>query len=323
MMKKSAFVLSVVWLCAVLAGCSETSAPESSVAEETSAQEEMTTQEETTAPEEETTTQEEDTTAAEEETAETPVETVAPVEVVEEGMTPVYPDVLQDGDYVVTVNSSSSMFNITDCILHVQDGEMFADMTMGGTGYLYLFMGTGEEAAAAEASSYIPFVEADGIHTFTVPVEALDAGIACAAYSKKKEAWYDRTILFRADSLPAEAFAEGYFMTAESLELADGEYTVEVTLEGGSGKASVESPARLTVADGNVTAEIIWSSNNYDYMIVDGERYDPITMEEFSIFEIPVLYFDDSMPVSADTIAMSTPHEIEYTLYFDSSTITQ
>ena len=85
----------------------------------------------------------------------------------------------------------------------------------------------------------------------------------------------------------------------------------------------MELPAdkKLTVKDGKPTVEIIWSSNKYDYMVVDGEKIDPVSVEEFSVFEIPVLGFDYKMPVSADTTAMSTPHEIEYTLYFDSSSI--
>ena len=71
----------------------------------------------------------------------------APQEI-EEG-TPVYADVLNDGTYDITVESSSSMFNIEACQLTVADGKMTAAMTMGGTGYLYVFPGTGEEAAAA------------------------------------------------------------------------------------------------------------------------------------------------------------------------------
>ena len=245
-----------------------------------------------------------------------------PVEVLEEGMEPVPASALKDGIYEITVDSSSSMFNIVACTLKVENGAMTATMSMGGTGYLYVCMGTAEEAAAADESSYIPFVESeDGLHTFTVPVEALDAGIACAAFSKNKEMWYDRTLVFRADSLPLDAFADGVIATVESLGLADGVYTVEVTLEGGSGKASVESPARLTVQDGAATAVIIWSSSNYDYMKVDGVRCDPINTEGNSTFEIPVLGFDYKMPVLADTTAMSTPHEIEYTLYFDSASL--
>lgn len=245
------------------------------------------------------------------------------VSVVEEGMEPVYGSSVKDGIYDVKVDSSSSMFSIESCELTVKDGEMTAVMTMGGTGYLYVYMGTGEEAVKADESEYIPFEEtAEGVHTFTVPVEALDAGISCAAFSKRKELWYDRTLLFRADSLPVDALADGVITTPESLNLADGEYTVEVTLEGGSGKASVESPAKLTVADGSCTAEIIWSSSNYDYMLIDGDMmFEPVNTEGSSTFEIPVTGFDYKMPVQADTTAMSQPYLIDYTLYFDSATI--
>lgn len=251
---------------------------------------------------------------------------VTPEEVVEEGMEPVYGDSIKDGVYEVTVDSSSSMFNIESCQLTVADGKMSAVMTMGGTGYLYLYMGTAEEAAAASEADYISFVEnAEGKHTFEVPVEALDAGINCAAFSKKKEMWYDRQLCFRADSLPMDAIAEGAVTTVESLGLADGEYTVEVTLEGGSGKASVSSPAQLTVENGQAYAVIIWSSPNYDYMKVDDVQYDlaneELGLQGNSAFKIPVSGFDWKMAVKADTIAMSEPHEIDYTLYFDSSTI--
>lgn len=243
-------------------------------------------------------------------------------DVVEEGMEPIPGSEIQDGTYDVTVDSSSSMFSIDSCQLTVEDGKMRAVMTMGGTGYLYLYMGTGEEATEASEEDYIPFTEtADGTHTFEVPVEALDQGIDCAAFSKRKEKWYDRQILFRADSLPLDAFSEGVLTTAESLGLADGDYTAEVTLSGGSGKASVESPAKLTVADGQITAEIVWSSSNYDYMIVGEEKYLPVNMEGNSTFEIPVSAFDWRLPVTADTTAMSEPHEIAYTLQFDSASV--
>ena len=139
-------------------------------------------------------------------------------DVVEDGMTPITGDKVKDGTYDVTVDSSSNMFNVTACELTVKNGEMTAKMHMGGTGYLYVYMGTGEEAAAAAEAGYIPFTEeADGTHSFTVPVKALDEGIDCAAFSKKKEKWYDRTLVFRADSLPADALADGVMTTAESL----------------------------------------------------------------------------------------------------------
>lgn len=243
-------------------------------------------------------------------------------DVVEEGMTPIDGSQVKDGVYDITVDSSSSMFQIVSCELTVENGSMTAQMTMGGTGYLYVYMGTGEQAVNADESEYIPFVEdAAGAHTYTVPVEALDAGVPCAAFSKNKEKWYDRTLVFRADSLPADAFAEGVVTTAEDLSLADGAYQVDVTLEGGSGRASVESPAQMAVENGKVTATIVWSSSNYDYMKVDGVRYDAVIENDRSVFTIPVTCFDWKMAVIADTIAMSQPHEIDYALRFDSASI--
>lgn len=244
-------------------------------------------------------------------------------EVVEEGMTPISGDKVKDGTYNVTVKSSSKMFDITACELTVEGGKMTATMHMGGKGYLYVYMGTGEQAAAADEADYIPFTEeADGTHSFTVPVDALDEGIDCAAFSKKKEKWYDRTILFRADSLPMDVFADGVVTTPDSLSLADGSYTADVALAGGSGRASVQSPAELTVKDGKVTAKIVWSSKNYDYMKVGDTKYDTVIEDEHSTFEIPVSCFDWAMAVKADTTAMSEAHEIDYTLTFDSASVT-
>ena len=249
-------------------------------------------------------------------------ETVSPKNVVEAGMVPVYGTEIKDGVYPIKVDSSSSMFRITSCQLTVKDGVMSAVMATSGTGYLKLFMGTGEEAAQASEADCIPYVEtADGAYTYAVPVEALDMGIDCSAFSKKKEKWYDRELVFRADSLPAEAFADGKIATAESLKLEDGVYTCEVRLDGGSGRAAVESPATLRVENKNVTATIVWGSANYDYMKVDGEKYGLAATGGNSTFEIPVTGFDWRMPVIADTIAMSQPHEIEYTLTFDSATL--
>ena len=249
-------------------------------------------------------------------------EMAAPEQVGEEGMEPINGEQVNDGVYDITVDSSSRMFHITSCELTVQDGKMSAVMTMSGTGYLYVFMGTGEQAVQADESEYIGFEQTDsGEHTFTVPVEALDKEISCTAFSKNKKKWYDRTLVFRADSLPTDALSEAVRTTPESLQLQDGTYTVEVTLTGGSGRATVSSPAELVVADGTVTARLVWSSPNYDYMKVDGVQYKPVNTEGNAAFDIPVTVFDYKMPVSADTTAMSTPHEIEYFLYFDSSSI--
>ena len=111
-------------------------------------------------------------------------------------------------------------------------------------------------------------------------------------------------------------------MTAEELNLKDGEYTAEVAMEGGSGRATIDSPTDISVKDGKVTAEIKWSSSHYDYMLVDGEKFLPVNTEGNSVFEVPVAEFDEPMAVTADTTAMSVPHEVEYTLTFASDTVT-
>ena len=105
--------------------------------------------------------------------------------------------------------------------------------------------------------------------------------------------------------------------------LTNGEYAIDVTLQGGSGKATVESPAKLIVSDGEMKAVIVWSSPNYDQMIVDGKQYLPVPRDGNSTFEIPVSAFDVDLPIQAETTAMSEPHMIDYTLHFDSSTITR
>ncbi|MBQ7464889.1 MAG: hypothetical protein IJS55_00045 [Oscillospiraceae bacterium] len=108
------------------------------------------------------------------------------------------------------------------------------------------------------------------------------------------------------------------FAAAETT-LADGVYYVDAVLLGGSGKASVQSPAEITVFGGKCTAKVVMSSPHYDYMEVEGVRYLPVNKEGNSTFLIPVT-LDEDIPVSAETLAMSQPHVIDYTLRFDGAT---
>ena len=108
---------------------------------------------------------------------------------------------------------------------------------------------------------------------------------------------------------------------AADTKLEDGAYTAAVVLEGGTGKASVDSPCEITVKDGEVMAEICWSSPNYDFMIVNGEKYEPVNTEGNSVFEIMLCSFDEPLEVIADTVAMSKPHEVEYTISFDAASL--
>ncbi len=132
-----------------------------------------------------------------------------------------------------------------------------------------------------------------------------------------KEKWYDHKVKV-SNPTPYGEDAK----TSESTEtLSDGIYMVEATLEGGSGKATIDSPLTLTVEGGAMTATVCWSSPNYDYMLVDGEQYLPVNTEGNSVFEIPVSVFDEPIDVVGDTVAMSKPHEIEYTITLHSETL--
>ena len=98
--------------------------------------------------------------------------------------------------------------------------------------------------------------------------------------------------------------------------IPDGEYAASVTLTGGSGKAYIESPCNVTVSGKEITADIVWSSRNYDFMMVDGVKYEPVNTEGNSEFVIPIV-LGKEMAVSADTTAMSKPHLVDYTLKFE------
>lgn len=236
---------------------------------------------------------------------------------------------LAEGIYDIEVESDSSMFKIEKATLTVSEDEMTAVITLGGTGYGKLFVGSAEEAAAAEDTEWILFEEdANGAYTYTLPVEALDQPIAYAAFSNKKEEWYDRQLTFLSASAK-EPSGETIDTTettqteaeTETAKAEVGTYSIEVTLEGGSGKTTVVSPAVLTVTEDGMTATIEWSSPNYDYMLVDGEKYLPVNTEGNSVFEIPVAKLDTALEVIGDTVAMSKPKEIEYTLTFHSNTM--
>lgn len=168
-----------------------------------------------------------------------------------EGMTPIYGTDITDGVYEVTVESSSPMFPIEKALLTVENGSMTAVLTMGGQGYLKVYPGTGTQAASSDPSQYIDFqVNEEGKHTFTIPVEALDQPIACAAFSKNREKWYDRFLLFEAESLPKEAVLVD-LPDYEALKQAAKEKRIAALREESEQKAAEEAKA----ADNSDTAE--------------------------------------------------------------------
>jgi len=184
-----------------------------------------------------------------------------------------------------------------------------------------LFLGTAEDAQKDGAELLEPTTDTvdyedgttDEAYGFDVPVPALDEEFDLALIGTKGE-WYDHKVKV-SNPQPQEDAAD----TIGDVQLSDGTYEIDLDFEGGSGKASISSPARVTISNGDAIATVEWSSPNYDYMLIDGEKYMPVNTEGNSVFEIPVI-LDEPMQVIGDTVAMSTPHEIEYTLTFHSQT---
>ncbi|MBQ3424583.1 MAG: hypothetical protein IJH38_05240 [Clostridia bacterium] len=234
-------------------------------------------------------------------------------DIVPEGLVPVTGDRLMDGTWPVEVESSSSMFKIVSCDLQVADGKMTAVLHMKSDAYSYMYPGTAQEAAQAplEALSSL-----EGT-AFTLPVDALDAGYVCAAFSARKQAWYPRTLLFRSDSLPAEAWREQ--TTVRSLGLADGSYTCALSLTGG--RATVESPARLEVISGEAMAHVVFSTGKIDYVLVDSQKYFPVGEGDKAAFDIPVSGFDRAIAIVLDSTAMLPATEVSYIITFDSASL--
>ena len=159
----------------------------------------------------------------------------------------------------------------------------------------------------------------DGAHTFTVPVEALNKVIDVAAFSKNKQQWYDRQLVFRADSIPEDAILAD--LDSNKLDFKDGEYTAEVKLKGTLEEVSVKSPASLNIKDGEAVAKVRWDSKSIDYMIVDSRKYFPISEEETSVFEVPIYVFDNPINVTLGGKNNGQIQEIQCTLTFDSQSI--
>ena len=173
---------------------------------------------------------------------------------------------------------------------------------------MQIFAGCGTKNDAAQTEGSVAATEdaqgAAGENTQTAGQNATEENAGGMAEQNEAE-----------ESIAGKAATE----QADSTEVSvpeDGEYTVDVTLEGGSGKATVDSLAKVTVKDGVAYATITWSSTHYDYMIVNGEKYLNENEGGNSTFTFPIDGIPCEMDVIGDTTAMSTPHEIDYTLTF-------
>ena len=299
--------------------------------------------------------------------------------------TPTPEATVANGIYSMDVASSSSMFKVVDCILTAKDGKMNAVLTLSGTGYGYLYMGTKEEAASADQSSWIPYqVNKEGKYTYTVPVEALDKEIAVAAYSIKKGIWYDRTLTFQSETMKKiadlnstdsenkgdsgntgnngntgnsgttggsnntgtnnSAFPGGSVSGTNSgktdgndgkadnvskyesdisgstshvdsgTTLKDGVYTPDrFTWSGGTGKVKITCN-KVTIQNGQAYATLVFSSDHYQYVKANGNKYYTTKGGGSATVVIPVA-LNQNNKIIGMTDKMSVAHEIEYTIF--------
>ena len=234
---------------------------------------------------------------------------------------------LPDGVYTAEFSTDSSMFHVSEACdgkgtLTVKDGVMTIHISLGSKKILNLYPGLAEDAAKEGAVLLEPTTDtvtySDGmteeVYGFDVPVPVIGEEFDLALIGTKGK-WYDHKVMV-SDPV-AESAADTFDLSA----VEDGSYTIELTMEGGSGRASIQSPAQLAIADGAATAILEWSSPNYDYMLVNSEKYLPVNTEGNSVFEVPVEALDAPLTMIGDTVAMSTPHEVEYTVTFHSETL--
>lgn len=285
--------------CLLLGGCGAGQAADATSAEST-----VAAQESTVTPTESTETAETVSTETEQDKAQLP-----------------------DGVYAAEFSTDSSMFHVSEACdgkgtLMVKDGVMTIHISLGSKKILNLYPGLAEDAAKDGAVLLEPTTDtvtySDGmteeVYGFDVPVPVIGEEFNLALIGTKGK-WYDHKVKV------SDPVAEGAADTFDLSAVEDGSYTIELTMEGGSGRASIQSPAQLAIADGAATAILEWSSPNYDYMLVNGEKYLPVNTEGNSVFEVPVEALDAPLTMIGDTVAMSTPHEVEYTVTFHSETL--
>lgn len=235
---------------------------------------------------------------------------------------------LKDGTYTAKFTTDSTMFHVNEVYkergtLTVKDGKATLHVTLASTSIVKLFVGSAEDAqkdgaklleGKEEAVKY-PDGTSDKAFAFDIPVPVIDAEFDCALVGTKGK-WYDHKVKV-SDVKEGTLDSDGALNTATGIK--DGEYKIDVTCEGGTGKGGVES-AVLIVKDSKLTAKLIMSSDKYTKMVVDGQTYQNKPEGGKSTFTVPVS-LDNGIPVKATTEAMSTPHDVDYTVTLNSGSL--
>ena len=213
---------------------------------------------------------------------------------------------IKDGYYQVTTECSASMFKIIDAKLKVVNGKMTAELTLSGTGYDYLYAGTGAQAEN-DKNNWAPFTEnAEGKYVYTIPVSELDKEITISSHSEKNNKWYDRTVTFLSASLKKIGDVDPTDPSEPSGEIKDGYY--QVTTECSASMFKIID-AKLKVVNGKMTAELTLSGQGYDYLYAgtgkeakdDKDNWAPFTVNADGkyVYTIPVSELDKEITISS------------------------
>ena len=207
----------------------------------------------------------------------------------------------RDGSYTAAAtHTGNGMFSIIDVLrLEVEGGEMTLHAVNGSKTFTKLYLGTKDEANAADASAHIlPVEEATasnnkaGYH-WAIPVSALNTEIPVAAYSKSKSTFNSTgNFLVKAASLKRIAPSAvdltitnntGMFQAVTAqLETEGGNTTLVMSLSGTGYHKLFKGTYEQAVANGAATDNWIHGATNADgkwefrIPLAEGETYVPV-----------------------------------------------
>ncbi len=108
----------------------------------------------------------------------------------------------EDGTYVVGCSSDSGLFQVVECELEVQDGEMTTCILVQKSTYDKIWIGVPANARTAPEEEYIAAEEReDGTCLYRIPMESLERELTISTWSQQQSAWYERTLSFDWDNM--------------------------------------------------------------------------------------------------------------------------
>ena len=240
---------------------------------------------------------------------------------------------LEDGVYLADFDTDGSMFHVNEMCngkgeLTVSEGKMTIHISLPSKSILNLYCGSADDAQKEGAILIDPTVDiidyndgtSEEVHGFDIPVPYLEDEFDVALVGTKGK-WYDHKVSVSNPVKKEASDSENNDYEDNDRSIENGDYTIEVSLEGGTGKATISSPSAVKKTDDGYILVVEWNSPHYDYMIVNDVKYLPVNEEGNSVFEIPVSSLEGSVDVVADTVAMSKPHEIEYKITFNPNSL--